>query len=112
METEFAKLLTRPPAPGCAPLAERLMYGTDWDMMVIEGKATRGYLDDFMTMFGQLAAKHDLNPDGDLVNRFFGLNAVEYLGLRAGQRTRQRLDDFHRGHPQPAWMAKVGGPTA
>jgi hypothetical protein len=112
METEFAKLLTRPPAPGCAPLAERLMYGTDWDMMVIEGKATRGYLDDFMTMFGQLAAKHDLNPDGDLVNRFFGLNAVEYLGLRVGQRTRQRLDDFHRGHPQPAWMAKVGGPTA
>jgi len=112
METEFVKLLTRPPAPGCAPLAERLMYGTDWDMMVIEGKATRGYLDDFMTMFGQLAAKHDLNPDGDLVNRFFGLNAVEYLGLRAGQRTRQRLDDFHRGHPQPAWMAKVGGPTA
>jgi amidohydrolase family protein len=112
MEKEFAKLLARPPAPGCAPLAERLMYGTDWDMMVIEGKATRGYLDDFMTMFGQLALKPDLDPQHDLVNRFFGLNAIDYLGLRPGKRTRQRLDDFHRGRPQPAWMAKVGGPTA
>jgi predicted TIM-barrel fold metal-dependent hydrolase len=111
METEFAKLLARPPAPGRAPLAERLMYGTDWDMMVIEGKATAGYLDDFQAMFDRLAVKPGLDPGHDLVNRFFGLNAIEYLGLRPGQRTRQRLDDFHRGRPQPAWMAKVGADT-
>ncbi len=107
MEAEFAKLLARPPAPGRAPLAERLMYGTDWDMIVIEGKATAGYLDDFQAMFDRLAATSGLDPDKDLVNRFFGLNAIEYLGLRPGQCTRQRLDDFHRGRPQPAWMAKV-----
>jgi hypothetical protein len=76
-------------------------------MMVIEGRATSGYLDDFLAMFERLALKLGLDPQHDLVNRFFGLNAIEYLGLRPGQCTRQRLDDFHRGRPQPAWMAKV-----
>ncbi len=102
MQTELANLLRRTPL-----LGERLMYGTDWEMVVIEDKLTTGYLDDFMAVFEQLAADSSLNPRGDLVNRFFGRNAVGYLGLRSGQRTRQRLDAFHRGRPQPAWMAKV-----
>ena len=102
MQTELANLLRRTPL-----LGERLMYGTDWEMVVIEGSLTTGYLDDFMAVFDQLAADSSLNPRGDLVNRFFGRNAVEYLGLRKGNATRQRLDAFHRGRPQPGWMAKV-----
>jgi len=27
--------------------------------------------------------------------------------MRPGQRTRQHLDAFHRGRPQPAWRVKV-----
>jgi hypothetical protein len=107
MQGELAKLLAVPPAAGGAPLRQRLMYGTDWEMVVIEGNLTQGYLDDFQAVFDQLAQRSDLNPQHDLVDRFFGRNAVEYLGLRAGKRTRQRLDEFHRGRPQPGWMAKV-----
>ena len=65
------------------------------------------YLDDFQAVFDRLADTHGLDPRGDLVNRFFGLNAAGFLGLRAGEAPRKRLDAFHRGQPPPAWMAKV-----
>jgi hypothetical protein len=107
MQIELAKLLGRPLPAGGVPLGERLMYGTDWEMVVIEGRSTTGYLDDFQAVLDRLAATPGLDPRGDLVNRFFGLNAIGFLGLRAGEAPRQRLDDFHRGRPQPAWMAKV-----
>ena len=107
MQGEFAALLGRVPPPGCVPLGQRLMYGTDWDMVVIEGRATQGYLDDFQAMLQALAGMSGLDPDRDLVDRCFGRNAADYLGLRQGQATRRRLDAFHRGRPQPAWMAKV-----
>jgi amidohydrolase family protein len=107
MQGEFAGLLGRTPPPGCAALAERLMYGTDWEMVVIEGRSTTAYLSDFQALFDVLAASPTLNPHGDLNDRFFGRNSADYLGLRAGQATRRRLDAFHRGKPQPAWMAKV-----
>jgi hypothetical protein len=112
IEAELATLLRGTPLTGGAPLSERLMYGTDWEMVVIEGKLTTGYFDDFQVVFDRLAARPGLDPKGDLVNRFFGLNAVDYLGLRPGQLPRQRLDAFHRGRPQPAWMAKLGTRTA
>ena len=83
MQAELARLLGRTPPAGCAPLGDRLMYGTDWDMVVIEGRSTTGYLDDFQAVFDRLADTHGLDPRGDLVNRFFGLNAVGFLGLRA-----------------------------
>ena len=45
-----------------------------------------------------------------LSNAFFGLNAVEFLGLRAGRGNRRRLETFYAQNvmTKPDWMHKVG----
>jgi hypothetical protein len=94
---------------GSASLANRLMYGTDWEMITIEGGVTDRYLDRFETMFSTL------DPSGALGNRFFGINAATFLGLQAGiaPNNRARLNAFYsaRGIPNPTWMLKVDGLT-
>ena len=44
-----------------------------------------------------------------IADSFFGGNAVEFLGLRRGERARQRLEAFYaRNHvATPDWMRKV-----
>ena len=91
-------------------LPERLMYGSDWEMLATQVDADR-YLDRFISVLGQIddalpeARVRGLPPSG----AFFGWNAVSYLGLAAGMRTRARLERFYQKHrvPAPDWMIKV-----
>jgi len=88
-----------------AALAQRLMYGTDWEMIVREGKTS----DDYLIKFEKMCASIDRNlgAKGTLTKRFFGVNAVNYLGLGPNQPARMRLDQYYQLSPKPAWMAKV-----
>jgi hypothetical protein len=94
-------------------LQNRMMYGSDWSLLMLE-KDMQEYFSDFVWMYSQL---DESLPSGEstetLSNKFFGENAVDYLGLRDG-RTRQRLTDFYatRGmtfqrQGQPVWMRKI-----
>jgi hypothetical protein len=67
----------------------------------------RAYFEDFVRMYCEL------DRSGMLSRKFFGDNAVAYLGLRNG-RTRQRLLDFYAENAvrfeeggQPIWMRKI-----
>jgi hypothetical protein len=92
---------------GDAALAQRLMYGTDWEMVVLEGQASDQYLQRFEAIFDVLDHDASLGAKGRLSDRFFGVNAAMFLGLAAGQPNRQRLDRYYGLGPKPAWMAKV-----
>jgi predicted TIM-barrel fold metal-dependent hydrolase len=108
MKSQLRERLKESQNRGDAALSQRLMYGTDWEMVTIEGGATTGYLSLFEKVFAELQADPDLKPNSDLANRFFGANAANYLGLKKGQSTRARLEAFH-GKVRPAWMNKVDG---
>ncbi|MBV9077746.1 MAG: hypothetical protein JO048_09695 [Methylobacteriaceae bacterium] len=94
-----------------APLAERLMYGSDWEMLLIEGGDTTAYLGNFVGIFQALDRQPTLRAETPLSDRFFGLNAARYLDLRSNttNSTRGRLDRFYSayGVPKPAWQVKV-----
>lgn len=92
-------------------LRERLMYGSDWSMILPQKNVER-YLSAFMDVMRKIEA---LQPgttvrQTSLSNAFFGTNAAEFLGLTKRQRNRQRLEAFYAKHavPEPDWMAKVG----
>jgi hypothetical protein len=91
---------------GDAALAQRLMYGTDWEMIVREGDTSSNYLTQFEKMFAVLDHQ-DLGANGRLSDRFFGANAATFLGLAPHQLTRMRLDQYYSLSSKPAWMAKV-----
>jgi hypothetical protein len=97
--------------PGIAPLSTRFMYGTDWEMTLAEGKVIDDYLDSFIAVFDELSQRPAILSQGvaNLADRFFGLNAVEWVGLRAGERARERLDAFYKEHKvdKPAWARKL-----
>lgn len=95
-------------------LPDRLMYGSDWSLLMLE-KDMQQYFTEFVSMYSQLdeSLSSSRGASGTLSNRFFGENAVDYLGLRDG-RNRQRLVNFYaaRGMTfgtvgQPAWMGKI-----
>ena len=67
----------------------------------------QAYFGDFVKMYAEL------DPTEGLSGKFFGENAVAYLGLRDG-RTRQRLIDFYKNNAvsfgqdgEPVWMRKI-----
>ena len=71
------------------------------------------YLEHFTNLFGELDVQFS-NKDGlEISQRFFGYNAVEWIGLRKGERARQRLESFYSAHgidsekTPPDWMIKV-----
>ena len=105
LETELGALLRATAHKGDAALSRRLMYGTDWEMVIIEG-GTTAYLDLFERVMGGLARDPTINPNGDLADRFFGLNAANYLGLRKGEANRWRLERFFGSKTLP-WMVKL-----
>lgn len=92
---------------GSAAVAQRLMYGTDWEMVVLEGSKSDEYLARFEAVFSVLDRDKSLGADGKLSNRFFGVNAARFLGLGVGQPNRIRLDKYYALSSKPAWMAKV-----
>jgi len=80
-------------------LAEKVMYGTDWNMPQI-AKIGRYYL----------PAIKSLIPE-ELRSKTMGLNAGEFYGLRPGENNRERLERFYltRGVPleRVSWMTKL-----
>jgi predicted TIM-barrel fold metal-dependent hydrolase len=103
--------LYRSTARASAPLAQRLMYGTDWAMITLEGQASERYLDRFNEIFEALDEDGSLGTNGSPSDNFFGWNAVNYLGLMPDRGNRTRLNSFYRGSgvPTPQWMRKVDG---
>ena len=96
-------------AKGDAALVNRFMYGTDWEMTLIEGPM-KNYLRDFETLLSELEVRPAMRSQGhtDLAARFFGLNAARWAGLVAGDATRLRLDRFYSAHRiKPDWTAKL-----
>jgi len=95
---------------GGAALANRFMYGTDWEMTLTEGSVA-GYLEDFVTLFDGMQTRPAMQARGltDLSSKFFGGNAVAWAGLRRGEATRKRLDGFYALHrvAKPDWARKV-----
>jgi predicted TIM-barrel fold metal-dependent hydrolase len=91
-------------------MLERLMYGTDWTMILPQKNVER-YLSDFVDVMRRIVqAEPDIGARGTtLPDAFFGRNAVEFLGLRAGQKNRVRLERFYslNNVPTPDWMTKV-----
>jgi hypothetical protein len=92
---------------GPAALAQRLMYGTDWEMVVLEGRASEKYLQRFEAMYSKFDHDPSLGANGKLSDRFFGINAANFLGLGIGEPNRNRLDKYYTLSSKPAWMAKV-----
>jgi hypothetical protein len=90
-------------------LTKRLMYGSDWEMLIIEGSASERYLSNFEKIFSVLDRDFSSHADGKLSDRFFGVNATNYLSLRPGSGTRNRLNMFYamRGIRTPQWAQKV-----
>jgi hypothetical protein len=95
-----------------AALGNRFMYGTDWEMTLTEG-AVDSYLNDFVTLMRELQSRPALRAERlqDLSSKFFGGNAVDWIGLRAGQKARERLEAFYAANkvPRPDWATKVDG---
>ena len=92
-------------------LLERLMYGTDWTMILPQRHVER-YLSDFIDVMQRIEADQPgiLTRQTSLSNAFFGQNAAQYLGLTAGKPNRQRLEAFYTANkvPEPDWMRKLG----
>lgn len=96
-------------AVGKNQLPSHLLYGTDWSLLEQIGNNDE-YMQRFTKLFapfsGTACAGHSAEEC------FFGWNAVEYLGLRAGlpgKTARSRLETFYAQHcmPNPPWMQKV-----
>lgn len=91
-------------------MLERLMYGTDWTMILPQKNVER-YLSDFMDVMRRIeVAERGIGArDTTLSNAFFGRNAAEYLGLKRGRGNRRRLEGFYAQHKvaPPDWMKKV-----
>jgi predicted TIM-barrel fold metal-dependent hydrolase len=92
-------------------LYERLMYGSDWTMILPQVHVER-YLSDFIDVMRRIQPAPQWSParGTSLADAFFGQNAADYLGLRRGQPNRRRLESFYAANdvPEPDWMRKLG----
>ncbi len=93
-------------------LGQRMLYGTDWDLLMTQGDSSH-YMESFIQLAGQLPPASIPTTDPSPADRFFGWNAVDFLGLQPGTMTRQRLQGFYSANgfdftrSPPVWMAKV-----
>lgn len=93
-------------------LPHRFMYGTDWSLLMNQGDVS-AYLDDFIEVFQGLDEQFHATDGMEVSRRFFGYNAVEWIGLRKGECARKRLESFYCANgikwetDPPRWMAKV-----
>lgn len=89
-------------------LPNRLMYGTDWNLLINFGQI-KPYLADFISIFNDVDKTIGSNASG----RFFGSNAAEWIGLKQGMPARKRVTDFYKKNGlnpdrnPPDWMKKV-----
>lgn len=98
---KIRELLRMTSKKGDAALAQRFMYGTDWEMIIIEGRKTSSYLINFERLFSLLETDSQSGAEGNLSDNFFGKNASKYLGLHQGDANRSRLMSFHERHNNP-----------
>ena len=99
---ELARLrsLTREYIHRFDPVVEHLVYGSDWIMLAREF----GHTDYVATIADLLDA---LGLDVTAIERVFKWNAVRYLGLGSGEKTRQRLEYYYRRHRLDADRLRV-----
>lgn len=85
---------------------DRLMYGSDWKMLAAEVNSEH-YLRRIAPVIRSLQER--LGVDTEIEAKFFGLNAVNYFGLAAGQQNRTRLENFYDRHEMrhALWTDKV-----
>jgi predicted TIM-barrel fold metal-dependent hydrolase len=105
LEAALSALLL-PAADPNAVLPKRLLFGSDWKMLLLEAHADQ-YLKDFDTVFETLAKSPPGGVDlRDLVPDALGRNAIAALGLHVGGKSRRRIDDFYAAHQiaEPQWM--------
>lgn len=92
-------------------LLDRMMYGTDWTMILTQKNVDR-YLLDFIAVMDRVVKEDPgIRARGTtLQDAFFGRNAVEFLGLNRGRGNRGRLELFYSQNKvgQPDWMHKIG----
>lgn len=90
-------------------LTRRFLFGTDWKMLAIE-RGNNRYLERYELLMRAIEAEMQSN---DFSRRFFGGSAAEFLGLRKGERGRERLEQFYsrNGVRAPGWMEKVDAIT-
>lgn len=108
----FIGFYTPGPGSGNAVLPSRMMYGTDWNLLLNYGDITP-YLEQFVSLFNALDHRFSKDSGLKVSARFFGYNAVDWMGLRKTGRARERLETFYAGHGintathPPGWMTKV-----
>ncbi len=110
LQAAFARLLGETACKGGASLAHRFTYGTDWEMVLMNG-STGSYLEDFLRIIEAIRptpCASSASVDRSLTERFFGWNAAAWLGLAAGK-SRERLEAFYQCHgvQTPDWLVKV-----
>jgi len=91
-----------------ALLPHRLMYGTDWQMLVNRTEAPL-YLERFISVMARSSRQCLRRPGGRrLAEAFFGWNAVDYFGATRGLELTGRLDAFYTKHgvPTPDWIPR------
>ena len=89
------RLLRATSQKGSAALAQRLMYGSDWEMITVEGHSSERYLKNFEDMFAKLDTEPTLGAQGRLSDRFFGQNAAEFLGLHKDDANRNCMEAYY-----------------
>ncbi|HUN63150.1 MAG TPA: hypothetical protein VMU53_14230 [Candidatus Sulfotelmatobacter sp.] len=107
LKNTYEKALTwTAPGQSRPVLPDRILYGSDWSLLMLVDDM-KAYFAEFVRMYSEI------DPTGKLSAKFFGGNAVEYLGLQDG-RTRKRLLDFYAKYQvkfekdqQPMWMRKI-----
>jgi hypothetical protein len=90
---ELVRVIARFPA-----MRNRILYGSDWLCMGTKAR----YQDYFNKMHALLAKALSENDKtkaqaGEIMADIFGRNAIRYLGLPQGQKTRDRLEAFYGG---------------
>jgi hypothetical protein len=77
------------------------MYGSDWIML---GKEQA-----FESYESAIAAELTALPMTQAqIGRFFGGNAIRYLGLKQGQVNRQRIDQYNARHALSSkWLEEI-----
>lgn len=107
-EEDFVKMLTalRSLMDGQPRLRQRLMYGTDWFMLLLDPGA-----EEYYRRYDAEFTDEVLGPGTR--RAFFGANAVEFLGLD-DPRTRERLRSYYasRSLAAPRWLVDEQGPTS
>ncbi|HLY60833.1 MAG TPA: hypothetical protein VKV95_08805 [Terriglobia bacterium] len=112
LKERFISFYTSGPGSGTAVLPNHMMYGSDWNLLLNYGDI-KSYLEQFVTLYNDLDNRFSTEDGLKVSERFFGYNAVDWIGLRKPGLARQRLETFYARngintatHP-PGWTAKV-----